>query len=91
MLKRLDLVISGKVQGIFFRQFIKQNATDLKLNGFVENKADGTVKVVIEGEEKDLQKLIELCKIGPKLSKINDIRLYWSNPTNEFKGFIIKY
>ncbi|MDD3887663.1 MAG: acylphosphatase [Patescibacteria group bacterium] len=91
MLKRLEIAISGKVQGIFFRQFIKENAVNLKLNGFVENKANGTVKVIAEGEEDNLQKLIESCKIGPKLARIDDLKISWSKPTNEFQEFIIKY
>ncbi|MFA6296338.1 MAG: acylphosphatase [Patescibacteria group bacterium] len=91
MYKRLELIISGKVQGIFFRQFVKENAVHLNLKGSVENRTDGTVKVIVEGEENNLEKLIELCEIGPKQAFIENIEISWSEPTNEFKEFIIKY
>ena len=91
MLKRLELTISGKVQGVFFRQFIKENATILEINGIVENKTDETVKVTAEGEENNLEKLIELCEIGPKQAAIDNIEISWAEPTNKFKQFIIKY
>lgn len=91
MYKRLELVIFGKVQGIFFRKFVKEKSEELKLDGFVENQADGTVKVIAEGEEKKLQKLIEICKTGSKLAQVKNIEINWLNPTQEYKDFIVKY
>ena len=91
MQKRLELIISGKVQGIFFRKFIKEKADLLNLRGFVQNEPNGTLKAIAEGEENKLKELVIYAKTGPKLAQITDLKTSWSNPTNEFKQFDIKY
>lgn len=91
MQKRLELIISGKVQGIFFRKFIKEKADLLDLKGYVQNEPNGTLKAIAEGEENKLKELVIHAKTGPKLAQITDIKISWSNPTNEFKQFDIKY
>jgi acylphosphatase len=65
MKKAVRLYIDGSVQGIFFRQFVKDNAERNDIRGFVRNLEDGRVEVYIEGDNENVDKMIELCKKGP--------------------------
>lgn len=91
MQKKLELIISGKVQGIFFRKFIKEKADLLNLKGFVQNEPNGTVKAVLEGEDNKLQEIINHAKTGPKLAKISEVKISWSEPKRNFEQFDIYY
>jgi len=73
MKKSVRLYISGTVQGIFFRQFIKENAERYNVKGFVRNLEDGRVEVFAEGNQEDVEKLIQLCRQGPKHAKIEKV------------------
>lgn len=73
MKKSLRLYITGTVQGIFFRDFVKENAERYNVKGFVRNLEDGRVEVFLEGDFDDVNKMIELCKQGPKHSQIQNV------------------
>ena len=61
-MKTLKITITGTVQGVFFRTFIKEKADELGLKGFVRNLDDGRVEVVVEGRDENANKMIEVCK-----------------------------
>lgn len=73
MKKSIRLYITGTVQGVFFRGFIKENAEKLGIKGFVRNLEDGRVEVFIEGNPEEIRKMIEICKKGPKHSEIRSV------------------
>ncbi len=73
MKKSVRLYISGIVQGIFFRSYIKENAEKLNIKGFVRNLEDGRVEVFIEGNPEEIRKMIEICRKGPKHSEIKNV------------------
>ena len=73
MKKSIRLYISGTVQGVFYRAFIKENAEKLNVKGFVRNLEDGRVEVFLEGNNNDVEKMMELCKKGPKHSQIDRV------------------
>ena len=75
MKKAVRLYIKGTVQGIFFRQFIKDNAERNNIRGFVRNLEDGRVEVFIEGNQEDVEKMIELCRKGPKHAQIENVEI----------------
>jgi len=91
MKKRLTANITGKVQMVMYRDFVQRKASGLGLSGSVRNKDDGSVVVVAEGEEEDLEELIERLHKGPFLARVRDVKLSWSDATSEFKGFKIEY
>lgn len=64
------LLISGLVTGVGFRSFIKRNAEELSVAGWVRNRIDGKVEAVFEGEEKKVQEMLKLCKNGPPAAKV---------------------
>jgi len=91
MQKRLSLTISGKVQGVFFRQNTKEFADSQDLTGYVQNDPSGTVTIIAEGNQNDLKKLIDFAKKGTSYSKITDVKIDWQEPQDQFKQFEIKY
>jgi len=74
-MKTVKLYISGLVQGVFFRAFVKEKAEEIGVNGYVKNLDDGRVEVVIEGYDNDVNRMIEVCKKGPKGSRVKDIEM----------------
>ena len=90
MRKRVELKIHGKVQGVFFREISRLEAEKLKLVGFVRNEPDGTVKIVAEGEDKDLNRMIEWCKYGPDNAEVEKVDVEWSNSVDQFKDFSVQ-
>lgn len=83
MKKSVRVYITGTVQGVFFRSFIKENAERYNLKGFVRNLEDGRVEIFLEGNVDDVSKMIELCKKGPKHSQIRNVE----TKPEKFQGF----
>lgn len=73
MKKAIRLYVRGSVQGIFFRKFVQENAEKNNVGGFVRNLEDGRVEIFIEGDLENVEKMIELCKKGPKYSQIRNV------------------
>ena len=74
MKKSIRLYITGLVQGMFFRAFIKENAERLNVKGFCRNLGDGRVEVFLEGDSGEVNKMMELCKQGPKHSQVKKVQ-----------------
>ena len=75
MIKKKHLVVSGKVQGVGFRYWIQNLAINNNIVGWVKNKLSGDVEALIIGQEKEVQKLIKQCKIGPNSATIQNIQI----------------
>lgn len=71
----MRLYINGTVQGVFFRAFIKENAEKNNIKGFVRNLEDGRIEIFLEGDSDAVNKMIELCKKGPKHSQIRNVEI----------------
>lgn len=90
--KRVTLNIKGRVQGVGFRHFTITTAGRLEeVTGWVRNEPDGSVKVVAEGPQKELNKLIKQVNQGPRTARVEDVRQEWSEPTGQFNDFQVKY
>lgn len=87
--KRVHIIVLGKVQGVFFRASTKDTADKLGVGGLVRNNPDGTVEVIAEGYEAQLQKLIDWCHIGPDRSIVSGVETDWLPYTAEFQEFNI--
>ncbi len=88
MKKSVKIIVKGTVQGIFFRQFTKEHADNLKLMGFCRNLENNDVEVVVEGEGESIEKLINKIKEGPEHSQIRHVGVEerkWSGDFSEFK------
>ncbi len=89
MSARMKIHVSGTVQGVGFRYFTFRTARRLSLGGYVQNKSDGSVEVVAEGEKAKLLHLVEELRIGPPGSCVDNLGLKWEDPKNEFNEFRI--
>jgi len=84
-------VVSGYVQGVFFRAFVSRWAEELGLSGYVRNLPDGAVEVVAEGERKELEKLISHLKAGPPAARVEKIVTSWAAYSGSYSGFSVRY
>ena len=89
MIIKKHLVISGKVQGVGFRYWIKNLAINNNISGWVKNKLSGDVEALIIGQEKEVQKIIKQCKIGPGSATIQNIQINDYDQDYSEKGFNI--
>jgi acylphosphatase len=88
---RAHVLISGDVQGVFFRQETKLKADSLNVKGWVRNRHDGKVEAVFEGEEANVKTLVEFCKRGPPRAVVTDTELAWETYRAEFIDFRIRF
>ena len=72
-MKTIKAIISGTVQGIFFRKFVKEKAEELGLKGFARNLDDGRVEVVVEGRDENVNEIVEKCRQGPPHSDVKNV------------------
>jgi len=87
----LRIKVSGRVQGVFFRQNMKGRAKKLGLVGWVRNEDDGTVLILAEGPQGKLEELYTWLKVnGPPFAKIDAIEVQWGEGTGDFKDFAIR-
>jgi len=88
---RAHVVISGRVQGVFFRSETQDEAVRQGLTGWVRNLPDGRVEAVFEGEKDRVEALIEFCRRGPPGARVTRVEVTWRDYTGEFKSFSIRY
>lgn len=83
---RARVVVSGRVQGVFFRAEARDRARSLGLAGWVRNNPDGTVEAAFEGNRERVESMIEWCRRGPALAAVDDVDVEWEQPRND-RGF----
>lgn len=88
-MKMCHVFISGFVQGVGFRQFIKRNALELGLRGWVRNLPDERIEAVFSGSKDKVEKMIGLCKKGPFLAEVREVEVIWEDSEEEFTDFTI--
>ena len=71
--RRIRLIISGKVQGVFFRVSLRDQARDLGVSGWARNTSDGTVEALIEGDSRKVDQIINWCWRGPPGAKVENV------------------
>lgn len=86
-MKQIHLLISGFVQGVGYREFVKRQARKLGLTGWVRNLSDNRVEVIAQGEQDSLKKLVKICEKGPFLSDVKNIAIDWQKPQQTFDSF----
>ncbi len=89
--RRVEMLIRGRVQGVCFRVETRRTARVLGAVGVVANLPDGTVRVIAEGTEDALERLIAFCRHGPQGAIVNDISTRWQEPTGTFHEFEISH
>jgi len=86
---RARILITGLVQGVFFRREMTDLARKLRISGWVRNLPDGKVEALAEGERARLDELIRFCHVGPRGAVVRKVEVEWSDYSGEFRGFRI--
>jgi len=71
--KTIRAVIQGRVQGVGYRDWAERQATTMGLKGYVRNRRDGSVELVISGTDEQVQDMLDLCRQGPRLAVVSDV------------------
>lgn len=88
---RAHIIISGRVQGVFFRYTMEQVASKFNVTGWAKNRPDGKVEAALEGNKENVDKVIEWSHHGPSAAVIENVEVSWEEYAGEFKDFSIKY
>jgi acylphosphatase len=83
---RARAVISGRVQGVFFRAEARQRARSLGLAGWVQNRADGAVEAAFEGPKEAVESMLRWCNHGPAAARVDAVDVMWEPPVGD-EGF----
>lgn len=74
-MKTIKVKITGTVQGVFFRKFVKENADALGVRGYIRNMDDGNIEIVLEGRDEKVNELLNKCKQGPSHSEVKEVEV----------------
>jgi acylphosphatase len=89
--ERLVAEITGHVQGVGFRYFVRQAARRFGLVGWVRNDPEGTVTVQAEGSRARLDAFLDALREGPEAAEVEDVEVRWEPATGRFKTFSVEY
>ncbi len=89
-MKQVHIFISGNVQGVGYRYFIKSAALQNGIAGWAKNLPGGRVEAVLQGEEKALEKVLEKCRKGPFLAEVKDLDSNWEEVTEALGNFEVR-
>ena len=89
--KQIHIFVTGRVQGVFFRQSTKVMAIKNNVKGWVQNLDDDRVEIVAQGETQDIDNLAHWCKTGPANSRVDEFELSEENISDEFENFEVRY
>ena len=86
---RQRVVVHGRVQGVFFRDTCRQQATAHRVSGWVRNRPDGSVEAVFEGEPQAVEAMTQWCRGGPAYAQVERVEVEDESPTGEH-GFEVR-
>lgn len=89
-MKRAHVFVTGTVQGVWFREATRKEATQLNVTGWVRNLPDGRVEAVFEGTEFAVDALVAWCQRGPERARVRHVDALEETPTGEFAGFTVQ-
>ena len=88
---RAHVWVKGRVQGVGFRAYVEYSARQIgSVTGWVRNVGYDTVEAIVEGEQKNAEKLIQAIKDGPRGSRVDQSKVEWETPTGEFDRFGVR-
>ncbi len=90
-MKALRLIISGRVQSVWFRASTREEAQRLGIIGWVRNMPDGSVEIHIQGTEEAVEQMLEWCRQGPPGARVDFVDITDALVEKEFRSFSIRY
>ena len=91
MTERAQVRVTGRVQGVFYRQSTVEMAQGLGLRGWVRNLPDGSVEALFEGEREVVERATAWCRQGPPRATVREVTVLWLDGPAECVGFTIRY
>ncbi len=91
MIKEIEVKVTGRVQGMMFRDFTQRKASGLNIVGTVQNMKDGSVHIIAVGEEDTLKIFLQKIHRGSLLSRVDGVETIWKEPVEHFTKFAIIY
>lgn len=85
------ITVTGKVQGVFFRKYTKQKATELGLKGWVSNTASGAVEIFVQGNKEVIDELLDWCHQGSPKSNVEKVESHDAVIDDNLTGFSVHY
>jgi len=89
--KRVVTRVAGLVQGVYFRDYAQKEARALELSGWVRNRPDSTVEVVLEGEAEKIEQMIAWLHIGSPQAEVKEVQVTEEQPLDDKTAFAIRY
>ena len=86
-----EIIIKGRVQGVGFRFFVQQKASEIGIKGWVKNRNDGSVLVMAQGDEKDLETFFNFLNMGPALARVDQLSKNKMDTLSDFPDFRVRY
>jgi acylphosphatase len=86
---RRRVVVRGHVQGVFFRDSVRRLAERYGVTGWVENRRDGAVEAVFEGDPEAVDRLVDFCRRGPRGARVHEVEVVEEQPVDE-SGFAVR-
>jgi acylphosphatase len=90
-LVRAHITVTGVVQGVGFRYFVRSTAAGLGLGGHVRNRPDGSVEVIAEGDRPAVSAFLGELRVGPRHAHVTGVDVEWQEPKMDFKNFTYKF
>jgi acylphosphatase len=90
-MRQFHAIVTGRVQGVYFRAETQDVARRLGLAGFVKNRPDGAVEVVAEGDQASLNDLLEFLHRGPSLARVANVDVTWDTTVDVPQTFTVRY
>jgi acylphosphatase len=89
--KRIRAIVTGRVQGVWYRAHTQEKAQALGLTGYVRNLPDGTVEIVAQGTEERIEALLDWARVGPPRAAVGEIRVSPWAQDEELESFEVRY
>jgi acylphosphatase len=87
---RARVRVSGRVQGVFFRDSTREKAQELGLSGYVKNNPDGDVEALFEGPKEAVEEMVRWCGQGPPHASVENVDADYEPPSDDLTGFEVR-
>jgi acylphosphatase len=87
----VHMIARGRVQGVGFRFYVREQAARFGVKGWVRNCADGSVEIHAEGKKEILDDFIDIIREGPRFGRVSDLDTDWTDPDGRYMGFRIEF
>lgn len=89
-MRRVRAVISGRVQGVFYRASVEEQARSREVAGWARNLPDGRVEVELQGEPHAVESVLEFCRDGPPMAHVSDVEVTELEADPGLHGFVVR-